>query len=55
MDMDLQLFIVIIIGIIVGIILLRQIYLFFFTKRDSSYCGGCPGCDIPKKHSPTGL
>lgn len=44
--MDLQLFIVIIIGIIVGIILLLQIYHFFFTKRDSSYCGGCSMCEI---------
>ena len=47
--MNLQLFIVIIIGIIVGIILLRQIYHFFFTKQPSSRCGGCNMCDLPHK------
>lgn len=54
MDMDLQLFIVIIIGIIVGIILLRQIYHFFFIQKDHTRCGGCNMCDLPKKESSTG-
>jgi hypothetical protein len=54
MDMDLQLFIVIIIGIIVGIILLRQIYYFFFIQKDHTRCGGCNMCDLPKKESSTG-
>lgn len=53
--MDLQFFIVIIIGIIVGIILLRQIYQFFFTKKDFSHCGGCNMCELPKNDSSTGL
>ncbi len=47
--MDLQLLIVIIIGIITGIILLRQIWN-FFTREDVSHCGGCKGCEISKKH-----
>ena len=46
--MDLQLFIVIIIGIITGIILLRQIWN-FFTREDASHCGGCNMCELPKK------
>jgi hypothetical protein len=50
--MDVQLFIVIIIGIVVGLILLRNIYRFFFTKRDSSYCAGCKGCEPIKNHIP---
>ncbi|SFS63959.1 Virus attachment protein p12 family protein [Porphyromonadaceae bacterium NLAE-zl-C104] len=49
--MDTQLFIVIIIGIIVGIILIRAIYRFFFTERDHSSCGGCKGCDIQKEQA----
>lgn len=56
MDMDLQLFIVIIIGIIVGIILLRQLHHFFFIQKDHTRCGGCNMCDLPKRkresHSP---
>lgn len=48
--MNIQLIIVIIIGIVVGIILARAVYRFFFTERDSSYCGGCTGCDVSKKH-----
>lgn len=47
--MDLQLIIVIIIGIIVGIILLRQVYQFIFTKKDFSHCGGCNMCELPHK------
>lgn len=49
--MDIQLFIVIIIGIIVGIILLNQLYKFFFTKKDTTFCNGCSGCDIPAEYS----
>jgi len=52
--MELQLIIVIIIGIIVGIILLRQIYHFFFTKKDSSRCGGCNMCELPERESSRG-
>ena len=52
--MDLQLFIVIIIGIVVGIILLRQIYHFFFIQKDLTRCGGCNMCDLPKKETSTG-
>jgi len=46
--MDLQLLIVIIIGIITGIILLRQIWN-FFTREDTSQCGGCNMCELPHK------
>lgn len=44
--MDIQLLIIIVIGVTVGIILLRGIYKFFFTKKDASYCGGCTMCEI---------
>src|SRR5690554_6925633 len=46
MHMDIQLLIVIIIGITVGTILLRGIYRFFFVKKDVSYCGGCTMCEL---------
>ena len=52
--MDLQLFIVIIIGIIVGIILLRQIYHFCFIQKDHTRCGGCNMCDLPDLRKETG-
>ncbi len=52
--MDLQLFFVIIIGIIVGIILLRQIYHFFFIQKDHTRCGGCNMCELPKNESSNG-
>ena len=52
-NMDLQLFIVIIIGIVVGIVLARGVYRFFFIKKDHSICGSCPGCTIPKKQDAT--
>lgn len=48
--MDIQLFVVIIIGIAVGFILLRNLYRFFFTKRNTSFCAGCKGCEPIKKH-----
>lgn len=51
--MDLQLYIVIIIGIVVGIILLRQIYHFFFIQKDHTRCGGCNMCELPKKETST--
>lgn len=47
--MNLQLFIVIIIGIIVGVLLIREIYRFFFVKKDYSRCGSCNMCDLPKQ------
>ena len=47
--MNLQLLIVIIIGIITGIILLRQIWNFFTREDASSYCGGCNMCELPHK------
>lgn len=52
--MDIQLFIVIIIGIVTGIILLRQIYYFFFIQKDHTRCGSCNMCDLPKKESSSG-
>ncbi len=44
--MSLQLFIVIIIGIIVSVIVIRGIYRFFFVKNESGFCGGCKACDF---------
>lgn len=52
--MNLQLFIVILIGIITGIILLRQIYRFFFTQKDTPRCGGCTLCALPDLKKETG-
>ncbi|MDD2315345.1 MAG: hypothetical protein PHS25_10055 [Proteiniphilum sp.] len=46
--MDIQLIIVILIGIVTGIILLRQVW-HFFTRKDNSYCGGCNMCELPQK------
>lgn len=44
--MDVQLFIVIIIGIIVALLVLRGIYRFFFVKKEAGFCGGCSGCEF---------
>lgn len=44
--MDLQLFIVIIIGIIVSLIVIRGIYRFFFVKKESGFCGSCNACEF---------
>ena len=46
--MDIQLIIVIIIGVTVGAILLRSIYRFFFVENKNGYCGGCTGCALSK-------
>lgn len=43
--MSLQLFIVILIGIVVSGVVIRAIYRFFFVKK-SGFCGGCKGCDL---------
>ena len=47
--MDLQLIIVIIIGIAVVAILLRNVYRFFFEEKKEGYCGGCTGCSLSKE------
>ncbi|MDR0333700.1 MAG: FeoB-associated Cys-rich membrane protein [Dysgonamonadaceae bacterium] len=39
--MDLQLIIVIVVGIIVGAILLYKLYKFFFRKKEEHKCSGC--------------
>ncbi|WP_436416437.1 hypothetical protein [Petrimonas sp.] len=44
--MNLQLAIVIIIGIIVSVIVIRGIYRFFFVKKESGFCGGCNACEF---------
>ncbi len=44
--MNIQLIIVILIGIIVAGILLRSVYRFFFVERKEGYCGGCRGCSM---------
>ena len=46
--MDIQLIIVIIIGVAVAAILLRGIYRFFFVENKNGYCGGCTGCPLSK-------
>ena len=46
--MDIQLFIVILIGVAVTAIILRGIYRFFFTENTNKYCGGCTGCSLSK-------
>lgn len=46
--MDVQLILVIIIGVAVAAILLRSIYRFFFVKNKNGYCGGCTGCSLSK-------
>lgn len=47
--MDLQLIIVIIIGIAVAALLLRSVYRFFFVEKEGGYCGGCTGCSLSKE------
>lgn len=47
--MDIQLFAVIVIGIVVGVLLFRGIYRFFFAKKKGGYCGGCTLCELPGK------
>lgn len=44
--MDLQLFIVLIIGVIVSVVVIRGIYRFFFVKKKTGFCGGCSGCEF---------
>ena len=47
--MDIQLIIVIIIGIAVAAVLIRNTYRFFFVERKNKYCGGCTGCSMSKE------
>ena len=47
--MNSQLIIVILIGIAVAAILLRNIYSFFFVEKKEGYCGGCTGCSLSKE------
>ena len=47
--MDLQLIIVIIIGIAVAAIVLRNVYRFFFVEKKNGHCGGCTGCSLSKE------
>lgn len=46
--MNIQLIIVIVIGIAVAAILLRNLYRFFFVEKKEGYCGGCTGCSLSK-------
>jgi hypothetical protein len=43
--MDLQLIIVIVVGIIVGAVFLYKLYNFFFGKKEEHRCTGCGGCN----------
>lgn len=47
--MNIQLIVVVIIGITVAAILLRNMYRFFFVEKEDGYCGGCTGCGLSKK------
>jgi hypothetical protein len=43
-NIDIQLIIVIAIGIVTLFFILRSMYRFFFTKRSTSYCDSCKMC-----------
>ncbi|GEM_PF-941164 len=45
---NVQLIIVVLIGIAVAVKLGYEIYRFFFVKKDTSYCNGCSMCEISK-------
>ena len=45
-DMNLQMYIVILIGVIVLTILLRGVLRFFFSKESSRKCGSCSSCEF---------
>lgn len=47
--MDIQLIIVIFIGVVVAAILLRGVYRFFFEEKKEGYCGGCTGCSLSRE------
>ncbi len=47
--MNIQLIVVVIIGITVAAILLRNVYRFFFVEKEGRYCGGCTGCSLSKE------
>ena len=47
--MEIQLAIVILIGIVVAAILLRSVYRFFFVEKKEGYCGGCTGCSLSRE------
>lgn len=47
--MDIQLIIVILIGLAVAAILIRNVYRFFFVERKNKYCGGCTGCSLSQE------
>ncbi|MGV8964625.1 MAG: FeoB-associated Cys-rich membrane protein [Candidatus Saccharimonadaceae bacterium] len=46
--MNLQLIIVILIGLLIAAFLIRSIYRFFFGEKKDRYCGGCSGCSLSK-------
>lgn len=48
--MDIQLIIVIIIGIALAVKMGYEVYKLIFVKKDNPYCGGCTMCEtIPKE------
>ncbi|HTN68244.1 MAG TPA: FeoB-associated Cys-rich membrane protein [Dysgonamonadaceae bacterium] len=47
--MDIQLIIVILIGVAIAAILIRNLYRFFFTERKNKYCSGCTGCSLSQQ------
>ena len=48
--MDLQLIIVIFIGLVVAAVIILNVYRFFFvTDINKNHCGGCTGCSMSKE------
>lgn len=48
--MNLQLTIVILIGLVVAAVIIRNVYRFFFvTDINKNHCGGCTGCSMSKE------
>lgn len=47
--MNLQLIIVIIIGLAVAARLLLSVYRFFFVEKKNGYCGACTGCSVSRE------
>ncbi len=55
MSLTIQYIIVFIIGAAVIFKVLRGIYLFFFTKKENSFCGSCKACDFHQSHESESL
>ncbi len=53
--MNVQIIIVILIGLAVAVLLMRNLYRFFFViDRKKNMCGGCTGCNMSKNDEEVG-